>query len=254
MKTVRSGGKALLILALLFDLSIAIGQELVPFDSEEGIRRLVRAKHTADFGKLLHHFKTQPDNVTCGPTSGIIVTDALRSKHETTPHACTNLIGMPASFNPVAVQESEFELFFIPGVNEIKTLAQIRGEPIQGQQEYGLQLRQMHRMLETHGVSSVLRVMSGKNGANARREIIENLRRSDDYVIANFSRPFLKQPGVGHFSPLGAFDEISDSVLVMDVNPKRVPWFWVSMEDLLGAMSIWDTFENRGYLLVGDGK
>ena len=60
------------------------------------------------------------------------------------------------------------------------------------------------------------------------------------------------QKGGGHISPLGAYDERSESFLIMDVNPNRAPWVWVRSEDLIAAMRTFDTVENRGYLLVSD--
>ena len=39
---------------------------------------------------------------------------------------------------------------------------------------------------------------------------------------------------------------------IMDVNPNRAPWVWVSSDELIAAMRTFDTVENRGYLLVSD--
>jgi hypothetical protein len=38
-----------------------------------------------------------------------------------------------------------------------------------------------------------------------KNEIIENLRTPNDYVIVNYKRGVLNQPGGGHISPLGAY-------------------------------------------------
>jgi len=40
-----------------------------------------------------------------------------------------------------------------------------------------------------------------------------------DLAIVNYKRSAIGQKGGGHISPLGAYDEISDSFLVLDVNP-----------------------------------
>ena len=44
----------------------------------------------------------------------------------------------------------------------------------------------------------------------------------DRVLIASYSRRALKQTGSGHFSPIAAYDEESDSVLIMDT--VRNPW------------------------------
>ena len=38
----------------------------------------------------------------------------------------------------------------------------------------------------------------------------------DRVLIASYSRRVLKQTGSGHFSPIAAYDEASDTVLIMD--------------------------------------
>jgi hypothetical protein len=58
----------------------------------------------------------------------------------------------------------------------------------------------------------------------------------------------------GHLSPVGAYDERSDSFLILDVNPSISHWGWVKADALLKAMRTLDTIENRGYLIVSEGK
>ena len=49
------------------------------------------------------------------------------------------------------------------------------------------------------------------------RNVDSHLDMSVDRVlIASYSRRALKQTGSGHFSPIAAYDEESDSVLIMD--------------------------------------
>ena len=85
-----------------------------------------------------------------------------------------------------------------------------------------------------------------------RREIAANLASKDDFVLVNCARRALGQKGGGHISPLGAYDESSESFLIMDVNPNRAPWVWVRSDELIAAMRTFDTVENLGYLLVSD--
>jgi hypothetical protein len=83
-----------------------------------------------------------------------------------------------------------------------------------------------------------------------RSELIDNLMRGGDYVIVNYRRRDVGQPGGGHISPLGAYDEATDSVLVMDVNPASAGWVWMPVATLIRGMRTLDTVENRGYILV----
>jgi len=61
----------------------------------------------------------------------------------------------------------------------------------------------------------------------------------------------MNQPGGGHISPLGAYHQPTDSVLIMDVTPNKADWVWVKLSKLIQAMATKDTIENRGYVLVG---
>lgn len=83
-------------------------------------------------------------------------------------------------------------------------------------------------------------------------EIKTNLKTKDDYILVNYSRKSLGQKGGGHISPVAAYDQKSDSFLIMDVNPNKAPWVWLNSKDLIAAMNTFDTLENRGYLLIKD--
>ena len=138
-----------------------------------------------------------------------------------------------------------------------KTRLEVLGRPIlidgDPQSDYGLQLRQLAQVLRSHGLRIVIRVVDGSTDPAAiRREIAANLATGDDFVLVNYARRVLGQQGGGHISPLGAYDERSDSFLIMDVNPNRAPWVWVRSDDLIAAMRTFDTLENRGYLLVSE--
>ena len=138
-----------------------------------------------------------------------------------------------------------------------KTRLEVLGKPIlidgESKSDFGLQLRQLAQVLRSHGVKVVTRVVDDSADAAAvRRELAANLAMGDDFVLVNYARRSLGQTGGGHISPLGAYDERSDSFLIMDVNPNRAPWVWVRSDDLIAAMRTFDTVENRGYLLVSE--
>ena len=113
-----------------------------------------------------------------------------------------------------------------------KTRLEVLGKPIlidgDPKSDFGLQLRQLAQVLRSHGVKVVTRVVDESTDAAAvRRELAANLATGDDFVLVNYARRSMGQQGGGHISPLGAYDERSDSFLIMDVNPNRAPWVWV---------------------------
>jgi hypothetical protein len=81
---------------------------------------------------------------------------------------------------------------------------------------------------------------------------LEHLEASNDpgvrYVI-NFSRKPIFGAGGGHHSPIGAYLEDRDQVLVLDVNAKFAPWL-IERERLFAAMDTLDGDRKRGLLRI----
>ncbi|HEX9244106.1 MAG TPA: phytochelatin synthase family protein, partial [Anaeromyxobacter sp.] len=107
-----------------------------------------------------------------------------------------------------------------------------------------------------HGLDSQIRVVGeGAEEKKLEAEIVANLATANDYVLVNYQRDALGQKGRGHISPVGAYDEPSDSFLILDVNPNHGnTWVWVPAHALFSAMRTKDTVENRGFLLVREGR
>uniref|UniRef100_A0A915Q726 glutathione gamma-glutamylcysteinyltransferase n=1 Tax=Setaria digitata TaxID=48799 RepID=A0A915Q726_9BILA len=85
------------------------------------------------------------------------------------------------------------------------------------------------------------------------RETIKQYTAADDTIlVASYNRQILGQTGAGHFSPLGAYHEDSDHVLIMDVARFKYPPHWVSLAVLRDAMLSIDgaTGKPRGYLTL----
>ena len=143
--------------------------------------------------------------------------------------------------------------FIGPITQAIKTQQQIFGEPINGKSDFGLQIRQLHRMFLAHGAVSKLRIVDDKLPIEQMRaEMITNLQSEHDYIVVNYMRHKLGQNGPGHISPIAAYHQASDSFLILDVTTYQHSWVWVPANRLYQAMASLDTVENRGYLLIHD--
>ncbi len=72
------------------------------------------------------------------------------------------------------------------------------------------------------------------------------------YMIVSYSRKDFLQTGDGHFSPIGAYHEEKDLVLIMDVARFKYPPHWVPLKMLYNAMGRIDktTGEQRGYMMI----
>ncbi len=234
---------------------------LVEWNSAESTERLSRSSHKTDFFPLANHFISQDNSIFCGPVSSAIVLNALRlGRKEGLPRdrrsiAEDEMAWLPKGADPFFGKYTPNNVLS----ERTKTRLQVLGKPIlidgDSKSDYGLQLRQLAQVLRSHGLKVAIRVVGkSTDPAAIRREIAANLARGDDYVLVNYARRALGQKGGGHISPLGAFDDRSDSFLILDVNPNRAPWMWVGAEDLIAAMRTFDTVENRGYLLVSEAE
>lgn len=98
-----------------------------------------------------------------------------------------------------------------------------------------------------HGKVTVLRDLDLAAFREQLRHVNDPTRR---YVI-NFSRGPLFGTGGGHHSPLAAYLDQEDLVLVLDVNKKYAPWL-VKSDRLFEAMNTLDTTaqKRRGLLLI----
>lgn len=73
-----------------------------------------------------------------------------------------------------------------------------------------------------------------------------------DVLVVSYNRAVVGQTGVGHFSPIGAYDEASDSVLILDTARFKYPVHWVPLPLLFEAMKPIDedSGRSRGYVLL----
>ncbi|HVZ70865.1 MAG TPA: phytochelatin synthase family protein [Polyangia bacterium] len=236
--------------------------ELVPFASPESEARLARSKAKVDFFRLANHFESQQNLGYCGPASSTIVLNTLRADDKTITKPRDEALfpaefrkGLPPGLDPVFARYTQ-SMFFDDATATVKTREQFFGKPKAPglKPSPGLELRELAGILAAHGLATELRVADDKlTDATIHRELVANLSTPDDYVLINYFRPVLGQTGGGHISPLGAYDEKSDSFLILDVNPNGHTWVWVPSSRLIAAMRTPDAHENRGYVLVREG-
>lgn len=238
---------------------------VVAFNSPEGVARLERSKAKIDFFALADQFEEQQNAGLCGPTSGVIVLNALRIENDkiekpvdktAVPEDLLTKNPLPKGFDPYVHRYTQ-RAFFDDHLFKVKSKEVYYGSPAaDGKRDGGLQIKQLGDVLKNHGLDVEVRIVDDKlDEAAAKRAIIENLQRANDYVIVNYHRGVLGQKGGGHISPLGAYDEQSDSFLILDVNPvegKR--WVWADAMTLFNAMRTKDHDDNRGFLLVREGS
>ncbi len=263
------------LVAVFLLLQSAHAVTLVSMASDEGLERLHRSKYRVDFAKLSNHYRNQTDRMFCGPVAGAIVLNALRYNTDKAP-----LVTLPEAFlrqMPVDDKGVKFdprlhvytpENFLNEKALKIKTLSRIYAEPIDDKRspgisldDYGQMFDQAHGLLvikvhvgtpETASNKENAKPLPAEEYQHAHTAIKKNLAQTGNFVLANYSRKSLGQPGTGHISPVAAYDEKSDSFLILDVNPYGGPWVWVEAKDFIAAMNTTDSDYNRGFLLLSE--
>jgi glutathione gamma-glutamylcysteinyltransferase len=71
-------------------------------------------------------------------------------------------------------------------------------------------------------------------------------------LVVSYLREVLGQTGTGHFSPIAAYDRVSDSVLILDTARFKYPSHWVHLPLIYEAMKPVDsdTGRSRGYVML----
>lgn len=201
-------------------------------DSAEGFSRLEESDRRS-FVTLGMYFLSQETQTFCGVASSTMVLNAL----------------VPKDKRPVVPEWDPYPLF-AQSVFFTKEVEEIAPREVVLKQ--GMTLQQLGEVLRTFPVEVMVWHVSDKSETDFRENAKDALRGSASCLIVNYLRTSVEQKGGGHFSPLGAYHEKSDSFLVYDVARYKYPPSWVKTTDLWNAMNTIDSDsrKTRGYLLI----
>ena len=123
--------------------------------------------------------------------------------------------------------------------------------------EHGITLEEFCILGHCNGADIILKRPSYNeetfnNIESFRKDIKEAVQSTSTFIVTSFNRKILSQTGTGHFSPIAAYDEERDLVLVLDVARFKYTPYWVSVDTLYQAMLSLDdkTSLPRGWFLV----
>lgn len=217
--------------------------KLIFLNTSEGIQLLQTASHTAPYWQIAPHFTTQLPGM-CGPTTAAVVLNAFSAQGLQPP------LSTEYSYS-FAGHEAEYHYWEHINVwnGTAGDCVAKRTQPWQGS------LEQVASFFSCRG----LQVDAKRANLSTVAEFRSVLRDAFDdkplrFVTVNFDRQVIGQSGVGHHSPVGAYDVVSDRVLIMDVARYRFPPWWVPVETMFAAMSHVSTSEMgatpRGFLVL----
>lgn len=195
---------------------------LISLESEAGRSLLADSGAVADYPSLTTHFVPQSRRAFCGVAS-----------------ALTTLNAAGATQTPL----DQRALFADPDV---------KAHPLKVSFT-GMSLRDFGELLRAHG-ARVTVVHASETDVGGFRDVVRsNLAREGDYLLVNYQRSHLGQTPMGHISPVAAYHEGTDRLLVLDVAAHKYPPTWVELETMWEAMHAplnANTSTTRGFLVV----
>lgn len=210
---------------------LSLPENLISLDSTQG-RRIFQSSQNDPFWRLAQFYATQPDLGSCSVASCTMVLNALPiDRPFSRPHGDSRL------FTP--------DNFFTPQVEAIATRKKVSTA--------GMTLPQLALVLKTYPITVESVHASDSSLEKFRAKVKEATRQSDIYILVNYLRKDLGQQSGGHVSPIGAYNESEDRVLIIDTANYKYPWTWVKLDDLWRAMkgSIdSESGRTRGFVVV----
>ena len=238
------------------------GKKPIEWNSVEGRIRLTRTKYKKPFFALAHHFSGQEYPSTCGPASARIVLSAIYEKigrpfRKDEQHSFTEKKNGIDRDVLKMTERNVFDLYNedIITYDIVARLKERKGVGYDG----GIDLNQLADVIASHpNVIVDYNYLFKRSGNDDKKTIFNNFRKTIKYicstddiymiVLYNLTLSYDKQSG--HYSPLVAYDEKTDSVLIMDVASHLGTWIWVSLEDLFVNMNPTISGTDRGYIVV----
>jgi len=205
--------------------------DLVYLNTPAGAERLVAAKFKQHFFFVQPYVESQQNLAFCGPAS---IASTLNSLD----------IPRPAAGPLFPYRFFTQENIFTPATQRIKSATQVSLS--------GMTLAEVTAFFNVLGVKATSYYADQLNLDQLRTLIRAALEGPKTRILVNYSRKPLGQAGGGHVSPLGAYDENTDSVLLLDVAKFKYPPVWIALTDLLAAVSTTDTDsgKSRGIVVV----
>ena len=233
---------------------------IIAWDSPAGRDRLMRSKYKNDYFQLAHNFQPQANPLYCGIASSVIVLNSMRLSKNSVPSQKAIEVRIPKAIGGGLLDYPSYSQLTLLGekTESVKSREIIelrnKNDP-KSKLDPGLTLQNLHDVLETYDARVQLHYAVSEPGEGTgefRRLLKKALKDSTSFVIVNFHGKTMGTPTDGHISPVAAYDEKSDSVLLLDVAGYLNPWYWTPAEHLYRAMHTKDGDKYRGYVVISD--
>lgn len=243
-------------IVIFFVLNFTNAFALQIWNSQEGIAKFNSSQYKNDFFQLANFYQAQKNPLYCSVASALIIKNALFYPDIASQSSAETIRpdGSVIEF-PLFISQDEF---FNEKTDKIKEKAVVdfqKKSPHLSPSDYdpGINLSDFSKILKLHKIKSKIYYQTEFNEDKVS-DFRENLKKilidQDKFLIANFDGKILQAKTNGHISPIVAFDQDSDSILILDVALHKNQWYWVKVSDFVKAMNTKDGNNFRGYLVV----
>ncbi len=202
----------------------------LPWDTSEGQLRIERSNAKENFWKIVRFYESQITLTFCGITSSVIALNALSV--EAPP---SQVLGKYRMFTQ--------EEFFTESVSAVINKSDI--------EERGITLNELACVLGTFPVTLEKFTAKTLSSEEMRMILVSALKNPNQVVLGLYQRQVLNQDGGGHWSPVAAYDELSDSFLILDVARYKYPPVWIEAPAFMNAMQTTNAYnESRGFIII----
>ena len=237
------------------------GEKPIELNSQEGTQMLIQTKYNKPFFALAQHFSGQDYPTTCGPASARLVLSAIYEKDGRSflLDAEKSLVNEKNGIDRPRYMMTEGNIFAPYNKNggKVKYNVVARQEKNdEGVYSGGIALEDLTNVIRAHpNVEAKYVIFAGDDASKAGlqnfREMLKKIMLSKDvYLIANYHLSAMFDKNSGHYSPIVAYNEDGDYVLVMDVASHLGVWVWIKLEDLYRLMNGTLSGIQRGYIVV----
>jgi len=114
----------------------------------------------------------------------------------------------------------------------------------------GMTLAELGELANSVGLRTQIVYADRLSLESFREQLKDSLGRDGEFAIVNYDRRALGQEGMGHISPVAAYDGTHDAFLVMDEAGYKYPPTWVPARLLYAAVQTQFAGKYRGVLFI----
>lgn len=234
--------------------------ESINWDSKIGLQLLNESDYKNDFYQLLNFYQPQINPLYCSAATGVIILNALN--YGQIPNQINQQIIKPSEigggiieFNLYNQQDffnEQTDLIKNKQIIDLKAPKTIKYN--RANYDPGLTLDEFADILSKTYELEVnkihINLINQEISENFTKSLIEILKDNNSFLVVNFDGKILGKETRGHISPIVAYNEKNNKVLIMDVALHKNKWFWTDLDFLLKAMNTKDGKNYRGYLVI----